>query len=290
MTMIRRLALSALVLGISSTVALAQSSASVPKVGDVLEVAPAAWGKQTWTMGPPSATDAGGKIVIHWFCTPKVTACQDDLARIVTMRENGAVYIVAYINGSARDAKKLDPIRESEGVGRGTAASGPGVKKLFKALGIAKGPWSIIVDVDGKVKAITTTGDLNELDARDSIVKQLADAVKSYTTTNEGPKGGNPSSKLTFTIRVQLAAWNSFSTKSPMEFTFQGAKEIKCNATTLKGDQLKIDGKTLTATVSCSAPKGAYQARGELRFGYVSGTGAQGVGAEVATWKFEIKP
>ena len=95
---------------------------------------------------------------------------------------------------------------------------------------------------------------------------------------------------LTFAIRVTLSPWNSFSDKTPGEFTFSGAKEIKCDALSLKGNQLKIEGKTLTASVTCTAPKGIYQARGDLKFGYVGPGGAQGLGAETATWKFEIKP
>lgn len=288
--MIRRIALAAFVVGIGSTPVLAQPSAASPKVGDSFELSPGAWGVLKWSLGAPSTNDAAGKVVIHWFCSPRVAACTDDLARLVTLRENGGVYIVAYINGNARDAKKLDPIRESEGVGRGTVASGPGVKKLFKALGIAKGPWSFVVDVDGKVKAVTTSGDINELDARDAMVKQLVEAVKPYTTTNDGAKGGNPSSKLAFTVRIQLAPWLTYSKKVPLEYNFTGAKEIKCDATSLKGDQLKQDGKVLTATVNCTAPKGSYQARGEIRFGYESPSGAQGLGVEAASWKFEIKP
>lgn len=291
--MTRRLAVTAFVLGICSlsTTAFAQS-ASTPRVGDVLDLSPAAWGKQTWALGAPSNNDAAGKVVVYWFCTPKVTACVEDLARVVTLKENGGVYIVAYVNGSMRDAKKkLDPIRESEGVGRGTMAAGPAVKKLFKLLGIAKGPWSIVVDVDGKVKAVTTSGDLNELDARDTLVKQLVEAVKPYTATNEGAKGGNPASKLSFTIRIQLSPWLTFSKKTPMSYTFTGAKEIKCEpGTTLTGDKLKLDGRILTGTVTCTAPKGSYQARAEIKFGYESVAGAQGLGVEAASWKFDIKP
>jgi hypothetical protein len=292
--MIRRIAASAFVLGICSTPALAEPAANAPHAGDVLELAPASWtttmGKTQWTMGTPSTTDAAGKVVIHWFCSPKVTECNEDLTRLVALRDTGNVYIVAYINGSQRDAKKLDPIRESEGVGRGTVASGPGVKKLFKSLGLAKGPLSIVVDVDGKVKAVTTSGDLNELDSRDQVIKGLVDAIKPYTTTNACPTTGNPSSKLAFTIKVQLSPWLDYSKKTPMSFTFTGPKEVQCPTTTLTGDQMKIDGKTLTGTVTCTAPKGVYQARGEIRFGYVSPSGAQGLGVEDASWKFEIKP
>lgn len=289
--MIRTLAVCALVLGIGSTPAAAQAPASTTiKVGDTLSLAPVDWPKLTWSFGTPSGNDSAGKVVIHWFCTPKVAACMDDLARIVTMRENGGVYIVAYLSGSQRETKKLDPIRESEGVGRGAVATGPGVKKLFKQLGIAKGPYSVVVDVDGKVKMISTSGDLNELDARDATVKQLTDAVKPYTTTNEGPKSSRPTSKLTFVIRVQLAPWNAFSPKTPMQFDLTAAKQVVCPQRTLTGDQLKIEGKTLTAAITCTAPKGIYEARGELRFGYVSSGGATGLGSEAASWKFDVQP
>jgi len=289
--MIRSLAVCAFVLGIGSIPAAAQApGATTINVGDTLSLAPVDWPKLTWSFGTPSGNDSAGKVVIHWFCTPKVEACMDDLARIVTMRENGGVYIVAYLNGSQRETKKLDPIRESEGVGRGAVATGPGVKKLFKQLGIAKGPYSVVVDVDGKVKMVSTSGDLNELDARDATVKQLSDAVKPYTTTNDGPKTARPTSKLTFVIRVQLAAWNSFSPKTPMQFNLTAAKQVACPQRTLTGDQLKIEGKTLTAAITCTAPKGIYEARGELRFGYVSSSGATGLGSEAASWKFEVQP
>jgi hypothetical protein len=277
----------AIVLGIWSTVAAAQS---LPKVGDTMPLTGSGdWAKLTWSYNAPSTNDAAGKVVIHWFCTPKVSACSDDLARLVTMREAGGVYIVAYINGSMRDAKKLDPIRESEGVGRGTMATGAGVKKLFKTLGIAKGPASIVVDVDGKVKLVATSGDLNELDSRDSIIKSLIDAIHAFTTSNEGPKTPKPGEKFSFTFKVELATWLAYSQKTPMEFTVSVAKDIKCDATTLRGQQLKIEGRTLTATVTCTAPRGSYQARGEIRFGYENPDRTTGLGNDGATWKFEVK-
>jgi hypothetical protein len=281
----QRLALGLFVLGFCASSAAAQS---MSKVGDSLSLSPSDWPKLQWAYNAPSANDAAGRVVVHWFCMPKVAACVDDLARIVTLREAGGVYIVAYINGSAAQAKKLDPIRESEGVGRGTVASGAGVKKLFKQLGIAKGPASIVVDVDGKVKAVATSGDINELDSRDTIIKGLVDAVKPFTTANEATKTAKAGEKLTFTITVQLASWLTYGKKPVPEFTFQAAKEVKCDATSLKGDQLKIADKTLTATVTCTAPKGSYQARGEIRFGYDSPNGSNGVGNDGASWKFEV--
>lgn len=283
----RRSALSLLVLGLMATAAAAQS---LPKTGDSLPLTgPGDWPKLTWSYGAPSANDAAGRVVVHWFCTPGVSTCVDDLARIVTLRENGSVYVVAYINGSQRAAKKLDPIRESEGVGHGTMATGPGVRKLFKQLGIAKGPAAIVVDVDGKVKTVATSGDINELDSRDTIIKSLVESIKPFTTSNDAPKSAKAGDKLTFTFKVQLASWLTYSKRSPMEFTFQAAKEVKCNATTLRGDQLEIEGKLLTATLTCTAPKGSYQARGEIRFGYDSPNGATGLGNDGATWKFVVE-
>jgi hypothetical protein len=41
--------------------------------------------------------------------------------------------------------------------------------------------------------------------------------------------------------------------------------------------------------VTCSGPRGSYEARGELRFGY-DAPGGTGLGVESAEWKFEIKP
>ena len=262
----------------------------MPKVGDSMSLGGSGgWPTMQWAYNAPSANDAAGRVVIYWFCTPKVAACIDDLARIVTLREAGGVYIVAYINSSLRDSKKLDPIRESEGVGRGTVAAGPNVKKLFKQLGIAKGPASIVVDVDGKVKLVATSGDLNELDSRDTIVKQLIDAIQLFSTSNQGPKTPKPNEKFAFTFKVELANWLSYSKKTPMQYTVSVPKEIKCDATKLTGDQLKIDGRTLTATVTCSAPRGNYQVRGEIRFGYENPDRTTGLGNDGATWTFEVK-
>lgn len=248
------------------------------------------WPKLSWTYNLPAQNDAAGKVVIHWFCAAGNKDCKADLDRVIALRDAGGVYVIAYINGSQRQAKALDPIRESEGVGRGTLAYGPNVKKLMTMLGAKKGPYSIVVDVDGKVKAVTTSGDINELDARDAMVKQLVEAVKPFTTSNEGSKAAKPNEKLTFTYKVQLANWLTFSQKTPMEFTFSTSKEVKCDATTLKSDKLKIEGRTLTAQVTCTAPKGSYQARGEIRFGYDTPAGGTGLGNDGVTWKFDVAP
>jgi len=265
--------------------------ATLPVVGETLSVTGAAtWPKVDWLYDVPSATDAAGKVTIHWFCGPKVKACADDLARIVTLKENGRVYIVAHIGGTKRDAQKLDPIRESEGVGQGSVAFGKGTITLMKQLAIT-GPASVVVDVEGKVALVATSSSPAELDARDAKVAALAGAIKEYAMTSaESPKGTKPGDKFSLSITIKLASWLKYSQKAPSEFTLTAPPDFKCDTKSLKGEQLKITGDTLVAAATCSAPKGIYEARGELRFAYETLTGSQGIGTEGAKWKFEIKP
>src|SRR5687768_7244804 len=105
-----RLAYSILTVASMATLATAQPATdkqalgtSLPAVGETLAVngAPGWPQKLGWLYGIPSFKDATGKVVIPWFCAPKVPACVDDLARVVTMKENSnRVYVVAYINGN----------------------------------------------------------------------------------------------------------------------------------------------------------------------------------------------
>ncbi len=264
--------------------------ATMPKVGDTLNEGGASdWPKMKWLYDAPSAKDAAGKVVVHWFCQGKVPACVDDLARVIALRDTGKVYIVAYINAwSVRDAKKLDPIRESEGVGKGTLAYGRGVVTLDKQLGII-GPASLVVDENGKVQLVSTASDAAALDARDTKVRELASAIKDYTAAHDGPATVKVGEKFPLMLKIQLANWLNYAAAQGREFQLTVPKDIKCNATSLKGDQLKIDGHTLTAQVSCSGPKGIYEARGSLRFGYSSPSGAGFGNVDGVVWKFEIK-
>src|SRR5438445_15017 len=88
---------------------------------------------------------------------------------------------IAIGTASGTGAKKLDPIRESEGVGRGTVAFGKGVTTLDKQLSIT-GPASFVVDVDGKVQLVSTASDPTALDARDAKVTDLEKNIKDYTS------------------------------------------------------------------------------------------------------------
>lgn len=263
--------------------------AALPAVGELFGITgTGAWPKLDWLYDVPAPSDAAGKVVIHWFCAPKVQACTDDLARIVTLKENGRVYVIAYINGTKAQAQKLDPIRESEGVGRGTVAFGRGATKLMKDLGI-NGPASIVVDVEGKVQLVTTSASPGDLDARDAKVNASIVAIKEYVSTPDGPKTAKPGDKFALSIAIKLAGWLKYSDKTPMEFKVTVPPDIKCEATALKRDQMKLADKQLTATVTCSGPRGIYEARGEIRFGYDAPGGGTGIGAESAKWKFEIK-
>jgi hypothetical protein len=267
----------------------AAAPASLPVVGEALPIeGTPSWPKLDWLYDVPSPSDAAGKVVVHWFCAPKAQACPDDLARIVTLRETGRVYVIAYINGTKQQAQKLDPIRESEGVGRGTVAYGRFATKLMKDLAVT-GPASVVVDVDGKVQLVTTGASPAELDARDTKVNAAIAAIKDYVSSSEGPKEVKPGDKFQLSIAIKLASWLKYSAKSPMEMSLTVPPDIKCDATTLKGEQLKVADRQLTATVNCSGPHGIYEARGELRFGYDAPSGSTGIGAESARWKFEIK-
>jgi len=295
-----RLVISAVVLGSLVPTAWAEPAgkpakpappppAKLPALGEAFGITgTAGWPKLDWLYDVPAPNDAAGKVVIHWFCAPKAPGCTDDLARIVTLKENGRVYVIAYINGTKVQAQKLDPIRESEGVGRGTVAFGRGATKLMKDLGIT-GPASIVVDVDGKVQLVSIGSSPADLDARDAKATAAIAAIKEYVAMSDGPKLAKPGDKFQLSIAIKLASWLTYSDKTPRELKVTVPPDIKCDATTLTGDQIKVADKLLTAAVTCSGPRGIYEARGELRFGYDAPGGGTGIGAESAKWKFELK-
>lgn len=269
----------------------AATGTALPAVGETLQLngAPAWPQKIDWLYDIPNFKDATGKVVVHWFCSPKVPACVDDLARLVNTKEaSNRIYIVAYINGTKAQAKKLDPIRESEGVGKGTLAFGTNVGKIFKMMKIV-GPVSIVVDVEGKVTQVTTGSSPAELDARDAQITKLTSAIKEYTVAAKGPKLVKPQEKFNLELSVKLASWLKYNTKTPREYKVMLPKDIVCNASSLKGDQVTIADQTLTGTVTCSGPRGVYEIRGNLSFGYDTPGGGAGLGTESTNFKFEIK-
>lgn len=294
----KRASFSAAILGALAATAVAAPAkktppepAKLPAVGDTLALTGApTWAKEDWLYDVPSPKDAAGKVVIHWFCGPKVKTCVDDLARIVTLKENGRAYVVAHISGGKGDAKKLDPIRESEGVGQGSVGFGKGTMQLMKQMGLT-GPASIVVDLDGKVAQITTTAAPAELDARDKKVAELIAGIKEYVVTpSEAPKDVKSGQTFTLSMSVKLASWLKYSAKTPRTFKVTVPPDFKCDTKELKGEQLKLDGAVLSGSITCNAPKGIYEARGELNFGYEDPSNAAGLGTDGAKWKFEVKP
>jgi len=283
------------VLGVAglTSVAFAQkpaTGANLPAVGEILPAtgAPGYPPKIDWLYDAPSQSEAAGRIVVHWFCSTKVSACTDDLARIVTLKENGRVYIVAHINATKKDVKKLDPIRESEGVGRGTVAYGKAMIDMFKRWNLLV-PASVVVDVNNKVVMVTTGQSPAELDARDAKVNALSAAIREYTAYPRGPRVVRANEKFTFSVTIKLASWLRYDKRSA-EFNLTLAPGIKCDATTLRGEQLKWNDQTLTAQATCSGPRGSYEARGQVSFRYEVPGGGTGLGTDGQTWKFEIKP
>ncbi len=280
----------------AKVVAPTPASSSIANVGDALNLTgnPGWPAKVDWLYDSPALNDATGKVLVFSFCGAKpkamLTTCTEELNRLIALKEaNPRVYFVAYVDGTKKEALKLDPIRESEGVGRGTVAFGKNVTKWIKAAKITK-PTSIVIDVDGKVALVTTGSTAADLDARDQKVAALATRIKEYSFSSDGPKALKVGDKFKLTASVKLAPWLKYSAKSPTEFKVTVPKDIACDNTVLKGDQLKTSGDTMTATVTCSGPRGSYEARAQLTFGWETPSGAAGLGAESANWKFEIKP
>lgn len=270
---------------------ISKPTTPLPAVGESLPINGAAgFPTMPWMYDDPDPKDAAGKVVIHWFCAPKVSGCTDDLARITTLKETTSnTYVIAYIAGSKPQAQKLDPIRGSEGVGRGTVGYGPNVIAWFKALRMT-GPVSIVVDVDNKVQLVTTGTQPADLDARDAKVKALIAGIKLHTTTLGGPKTVKANDKFELSFTVTLASWLVYSKKPGTNYEWKATlpPDIKCDNTQLKGDQLQASGQTLSIKMTCSGPHGSYEATGQLQFGYDVPSGATGIGADGGKWKFEI--
>ena len=288
MTVARRLC--SLVVPLAVALATATSAAAdTPVVGQPW-VVPAL---KSWLEATPNADDAAGKITIHWLCKPKSEACRDDLARIYNMREQQTrVYVVAYINGTAREASKLDPVRGD--VGAGAVAYGKPVAELMKSMGIGPSalPMSIVIGTDGKVALVTTTGQPEMLDKRDAKISAMIQGIHEYTLGASSPGGSvRVGQKFELGIKIELASWLKFAPVKPAVLTIQPPPDVTCDSTTIAAEQMKIIAGTLEAYVKCTAAvKGSYQARGEVRFDFVGPKNSVGVGDEWVTWKFEVRP
>lgn len=243
-----------------------------------------------WLEGGPVGSDAAGKVVVHWFCKPRSEDCKTDLARIFNMREQStSVYVIAYVNGSKRDATKLDPVRGE--VGAGAVAYGKPVATLIKKLGIsgAAMPMSVVVGTDGKVAIITYTGDPDQLDMRDKKVTALVDAIKLFTISSAGPPG-QPKKGVPFELSLggELAPWLEYEATPAPEVKLTLPPDVTCEP---KTPVVKLEGRKLSATMSCKGNvKGSYEATAALRFRYRGPNRAVGLGEDLVRWKFVIVP
>ena len=279
----RHLAIAVVALGIASQAAYAD----VPRVGETF-----AWPtvRRGWIGDPPSASDAAGKVVIHWFCSVKVSVCRDDLARLVQLREdNTKVYVIAYIADarSKRSAQKLDPVRED--VGYGAVAYGKEVDRLGPALGLPAG-GTIVVDADGRTALVGPSTDPDTLDKRDNKVKALADAIREYRLSRSGPTAVKVGDKFNLDLKVELSSWLNLNRSAPFQFTLNVPSTITCTSSKLGLNDVRVDGRVVTASYHCSATRGGnYELTAALRFGYVTSSRATGVGSDQVRWKFQAK-
>ena len=290
-------ALALTLVGVAAATANAQPSRTAAAAKRLPPVPPMAlavgqpWNAGTlpqWLGDPPVANDAAGKVTMHWFCNARVATCKDDLARVLNLREAGKIYVVAYIDGSKRDAGKLDPVRDA--VGAGAVAFGPKVTKLMGFYGMGKGPSAIVVDVDGNVAMISNGGEPEKLDARDKKVNDLVAVIKDFTVTAAGPKASvKTGERFTLSVEINLAAWLTFNRKAITEFALTVSPDFKCDTLALKGDKVTIEGRKLTAAIGCSVNgKGSYEARGNFRFGYDNPNGSTALGTDSVGWKFDV--
>ena len=277
--------------------ATAQANGATAPTASTISVAPgtavlgkpfAPLGMRQWLGEPPSANDAAGRVVLHWFCAAKNKVCKDDLARVMTLRENGKVYVVAYIAGGKRDAQKLDPVRDA--VGAGAVAFGPAVVKAMGLNGFGLGPASVILGVDGNVAHIENGGEPDILDEREAKIAELGNAIKDFSVAVAGPKGSiKAGERFELKVTLELAPWLAFNRKAVTEYALTVAPDFVCDAKKIGADKMQIDGKRLVASIGCVVNgKGSYEARATYRFGYDHPAGTTAMGTDSVGWKFDV--
>jgi hypothetical protein len=245
-----------------------------------------------WLDEAPSVPDSAGKLTMHWFCAPKNAACKDDLARVLSLRDAGKIYVIAYVMGSKKDALKFNPIGDA--VGAGAVGYGPKVAKLMGTYGLGAGPAAIVINVDGKVAMIANGGDTAKADERDKKLNELVSGIKEFTVTGRGPVAAvKTGQRFELGVDIELATWLAFDRKAITEFSLTVSPDFKCETLSLKGDNVKIDGRKLSASIGCVvAGTGAYEARAQFRFGYKNPNGtsaaASALGQDSLGWKFAV--
>lgn len=281
------LALTLALVGLAGSAGTA--AAQAPVVGDYLRVPVF----KSWLDAAPNAEDAAGKITIHWFCKPRLEACRDDLARIYNLREQHTrVYVVAYIDGTLKDARKLDPVRGD--VGAGGVTYGKPVAAMLSSMGATAAdlPMSVVIGIDGKVALVTRGGAPEQLDQRDAKVRAMIGDIHEYVIGASSPAGTvKVGQRFELGIKIELASWLKFDPSRPAVLHLTPPPDVTCDATTVGPERMKVIVGTLETSVKChAAVKGVYEAKGTIRFNFLGPRGAIGVGDDGVTWKFEVRP
>ena len=286
-TSVLPLALTLALVGLAGSAGTA--AAQEPVVGDYLRVPVF----KAWLDASPNAEDAAGKVTIHWFCKPRLEACRDDLARIYNLREQHArVYVVAYIDGTLKDARKLDPVRGD--VGAGGVTYGKPVAAMLRSMGVTAAdlPMSVVIGIDGKVALVTRGGGPEALDQRDARVRSMIDDIHEYVIGASSPAGTvKVGQRFELGLKIELASWLKFDPSRPAVLTLTPPPDVTCDATRVGPERMKVIVGTLETSVTChAAVKGVYEAKGTIRFNFLGPRGAIGVGDDGVTWKFEVRP
>ena len=261
----------------------------MPAAGDTLPLSPDYWGKQKWLYDAPSENDAAGKVVIHWFCPPKVQACTDDLARIITLRDNGKVYIVAYIDGNAslREEARSDPRERGRRQGHGRVRPGrhqadeearrearPDVDR--RPTSTARSSWS----------RPTATPPRSTRATRRST--RSIGAIKEFTTSHEGPATVKAGDKFTLAFKVQLAQLAEVLAEARRRSSTSRSRRTS-SATRRRSRATSSRSRADADRARSTAPRPTASTRRAARSGSATTSpgGSRASATDGANWKFE---
>jgi len=105
-----------------------------------------------------------------------------------------------------------------------------------------------------------------------------------------GPSRSRPGDKFALSLSIKLRELAQYSDTTPRELRLITPPDIKCDATNLRGDQIKAADRLLTATVMCSGPKGKLRgAAPSCGSATTHRAAAPALAPRTAGWKFEIK-
>ncbi|MBK9033271.1 MAG: hypothetical protein IPL61_18695 [Myxococcales bacterium] len=119
-------------------------------------------------------------------------------------------------------------------------------------------PVSIVVGTEGKVQLVTTTADLDQLDARDAKVAALVkEASTKFDTTQSGPTA--PIKPATSSTSRSRSSWRPGSTGTTWcpRCSSTLPPDLTCDAKMKRGADVTVDGKFLGRSSSARRWSGA---------------------------------